>query len=297
MSILIDENTRVLVQGITGREGMRRTKLMKEYGTKVVAGVTPGKGGQEVEGIPVFDTVYEAVEKTGNIDASAIFVPAPLVKDAAMEAIDAGVKLLLLVPDRVPIHDVLEIADFSKKKGAKFIGPNTLGILSPGKAVLGMIGGRAKTAKEWFKKGGVGVSSRSGGISSAISYYITKAGFGESTIVHVGGDAVIGLPHPEVCLLFEKDHETKVIVIFGEIGGTQEERVAELMKEGKITKSVVAYIGGKGAKSGTRFSHAGAIVEGNRGTYESKVEKLRQAGAIVVDNFLDIPDAVAKVYP
>ena len=213
-----------------------------------------------------------------------------------MEAIDAGVKLLLLVPDRVPIHDVLEIADFSLKKGAKFIGPNTLGILSPEKAVLGMIGGRAKTAKEWFRKGPVGVSSRSGGISSAMSYYITKAGFGESTIVHVGGDAVIGLPHPDICLLFEKDPETEVIVIFGEIGGTQEERVAELIKEGKITKPVVAYIGGKGAKSGTRFSHAGAIVEGNRGTYESKVERLREAGAIVVDNFLDIPDAVAKVY-
>ncbi len=296
MSILIDEETRVLVQGITGREGRRRTRLMKEYGTKVVAGVTPGKGGQEVEGVPVFDTVYEAFEKVGDIDASAVFVPAPLVKDAAMEAIDAGVKLLLLVPDRVPIHDVLEISSFAKKRGARFIGPNTLGILSPEKSVLGMIGGRAKTAKEWFKKGPVGVTSRSGGISSAISYYISsRAGVGLSTIVHVGGDAVIGMPHPEICLLFEEDPETELIVMFGEIGGTQEERVAELMEEKKITKPVVAYIGGKGARAGTRFSHAGAIVEGNRGSHESKVKRLKEAGAFVVDNFFDIPEVVKSL--
>ncbi len=295
MAILIDENTRVLVQGITGREGRTRTRLMKEYGTKVVAGVTPGKGGQEVEGIPVYDTVFEAWEKHGPIDASAIFVPAPLVKEAALEAIEAGVKLLLLVPDRVPIHDVLEIYDYAKEKGAKFIGPNTLGILSPGKAVLGMIGGRAKSAREWFKPGPVGVTSRSGGITSAISYYISKAGFGQSTIVHVGGDAVVGMPHPEIVKLFEKDPQTEVIVMFGEIGTSQEERVAELMKNKEVTKPLIAFIGGKAAQKGTRFSHAGAIVEGNRGSWESKVNALKEAGAIVVDKITDIPEAVKKV--
>ncbi len=295
MSILIDENTRVLVQGITGREGRTRTRLMKEYGTKVVAGVTPGKGGQEVEGIPVFDTVFEAWEKMGPIDASAIFVPAPLVKEAALEAIEAGVKLLLLVPDRVPIHDVLEIHDYAKKMGAKFIGPNTLGILSPGKAVLGMIGGRAKSAREWFKPGPVGVSSRSGGITSAISYYISRAGLGQSTIVHVGGDAVVGLPHPEIMKLFEKDPQTEVVVMFGEIGTSQEERVADLIEKGEFTKPLVAFIGGKAAQKGTRFSHAGAIVEGNRGSWESKVSRLKEVGAIVVDKITDIPEAVKKV--
>ncbi len=295
MAILIDENTRVLVQGITGREGRTRTRLMKEYGTKVVAGVTPGKGGQEVEGIPVYDTVFEAWEKEGPIDASAIFVPAPLVKEAALEAIEAGIKLLLLVPDRVPIHDVLEIHAYAREKGAKFIGPNTLGILSPGKAVMGMIGGRAKSAREWFKPGPVGVSSRSGGITSAISYYISQAGLGQSTIVHVGGDAVVGLPHPEIMKLFEKDPQTEVIVMFGEIGTSQEERVAELIKKGELTKPLVAFIGGKAAQKGTRFSHAGAIVEGNRGSWESKVTALKEAGAIVVDKITDIPEAVKKV--
>ncbi len=292
MAILIDENTRVLVQGITGREGRARARLMKNYGTRIVAGVTPGKGGQAVEGVPVFDTVAEAWDSKGPFDASAIFVPAPLVKEAALEAIESGIKLLLLVPDRVPIHDVLEIADYAKKNNARFIGPNTLGILSPGKAVLGMIGGRAKTAGEWFKPGPVGVTSRSGGITSAMSYYITKSGFGESTIVHVGGDAVVGLPHPEIIKLFEKDPYTKVVVMFGEIGTTQEERVAALIRNGEFTKPLVAFIGGKAAKKGTRFSHAGAIVEGGRGTYESKVEMLRSAGAVVVDKITDIPDAV-----
>ena len=295
MAILIDENTKVLVQGITGREGRTRTKLMKEYGTKVVAGVTPGKGGAEVEGVPVFDTVYEAVEKVGQIDASAIFVPAPLVKAAAMEAIDAGIKLLLLVPDRVPIHDVLEIADFAEKKGAKFIGPNTLGVLSPGRAVLGMIGGRAETAKQWFRQGDIGVSSRSGGITSAISYYISRAGFGLSTIVHVGGDAVVGLPHPDIMLLFEQDEQTKMVVMFGEIGTTQEERVADLIEQGKFTKPLIAFIGGKAAKEGTRFSHAGAIVEGGRGSYHSKVSRLKEVGAYVVDSLMEIPEKVAEV--
>ena len=295
MSILIDENSKVIIQGITGREGRNRSKLMKEYGTNVIGGVTPGKGGQEVNGVPVFDTVAEIVEKYNGIDASAIFVPAPLVKDAAIEAIVAGVKLLLIVPDRVPIHDVLEIAQYAKEYGAKFIGPNTLGILSVDKAVLGMIGGKAKSAKEWFKKGNVGVTSRSGGITSAMSYYLGQNGIGLTTIVHVGGDSVIGLPHNEIVKLFQKDPETKLIVMFGEIGSSQEEKVAELIKNGEVTKPVVAYIGGKGAKSGTRFSHAGAIVEGNKGTYAGKVKALKEAGAYVVDSFLDIPKVVKEV--
>jgi len=289
MAILVNEQSRVIIQGITGREGMVRTQLMKDYGTKVVAGVTPGRAGQDVYGVPVYDSVVQAWEKQGPVDVSVIFVPAALVKNAALEAIDAGVKLLVIVPDRVPIHDVLEIAARAAEKGARFVGPNTLGLVSPGKAVLGMIGGRAERAREWFRPGPIGVSSRSGGMTSAISYYLTKAGLGLSTIVHVGGDVVIGLSHPEVMALFEEDPETRMAVMFGEIGTTQEERVADLVESGRFTKPLVAYIGGKAAKSGTRFSHAGAIVEGSRGSYETKVKRLREVGVHVVEAISDIP--------
>ena len=295
MSILIDQDKRVLVQGITGREGMTRTKLMMDYGTQIIGGCTPGKGGQEVYGLPVYDTVEEAWEQVGPIDISVIFVPAPLVKNAALEAIDAGVKLLVIVPDRVPIYDVLEIARAAKAEDAQFIGPNTLGLLSPGKGVLGMMGGRAKSAKEWFKIGNVGVSSRSGGMTSSTAYYLSRAGIGLSSIVHVGGDAVVGFPHPEVMKLFEADPETEAVVMFGEIGGSQEEQVADLIESGEFTKPLVAYIGGKAAQSGTRFSHAGAIVEGDRGTHEGKVKRLREVGATVVDKFDDLPQATLEV--
>jgi succinyl-CoA synthetase alpha subunit len=295
MSILIDETKRVLVQGITGREGMARTKLMREYGTNVVAGVTPGKGGQQVEGVPVYDTIKEAWEQVGPIDVSVLYIPAPIVKPAALEAIDAGVKLLVIVPDRVPIWDVLAIADAAKEKGAHFVGPNTLGVLSPGKGVLGMIGGKASSAKAWFFPGPVGVTSRSGGMTSSTAYYLAQAGIGATTLVHVGGDAVIGLPHPDVIRLFQQDPETKAIVMFGEIGGSQEERVADLIESGEVTKPVIAYIGGKAAKSGTRFSHAGAIIEGGRGTHEGKVDRLRSVGATVVDAFGDLPAATKQV--
>ena len=295
MSILGDEKSRVVIQGITGREGMARTQLMKDYGTNVVAGVTPGRGGQDVYGVPVYDSVEEAREKQGPIDISVIFIPATLVKNAALEAIAAGVKLLVIVPDRVPIYDVLEIARAAREAGAAFVGPNTLGLLSPGKAVLGMIGGRAQRAREWFKPGSLGVSSRSGGMTSAISYYLTRAGFGQSTIVHVGGDAIVGLSHPEVMELFERDDQTRAAVMFGEIGTTQEERVADLIAAGKFTKPLIAYIGGKAAKSGTRFSHAGAIVEGGRGSHAGKVARLREVGVHVVDAIADIPRKAAEI--
>jgi len=295
MSILVDENSRVLVQGITGREGMARTKLMMEYGTKVVAGCTPGKGNQTVLDVPVYDTVLEARENVSEINTSVIFVPAPLVKNAALEAIAAGIKLLVLVPDRVPIYDVLEIAHAAKEAGAHFLGPNTLGMLSVDKGVLGMMGGRAQTAKQWFKKGNVGVTSRSGGITSSIGYYLSKSGVGLSSIVHVGGDVIVGMPHPEIVKRFQDDPETEAVVLFGEIGTSQEEQVADLIENGEFTKPLIAFIGGAAAKSGTRFSHAGAIVEGNRGTHESKVKRLKDVGAHMVENFDDIPKVTKEV--
>jgi succinyl-CoA synthetase alpha subunit len=237
----------------------------------------------------------ECVEEQGRIDASVVFVPAPLVKEAALEAIAAGVPLVVLVPDRVPIWDVMEIARAAEASRARFIGPNTLGLLSPGRAVLGMMGGKAEAARQWFKKGPVGVTSRSGGITSSIAYYLSRAGVGLSSIVHVGGDPVIGTPHPDVVRLFQDDADTEAVVLFGEIGGTQEERVADLIEEGIVTKPVVAFIGGKAAKEGTRFSHAGAIVEGGRGTHEGKVRRLREVGATVVDSFGDLPAATRRV--
>ncbi len=294
MAILIDSSKRVLVQGITGREGRARAQLMREYGTQVVAGVTPGKGGQEVDGVPVFDTVQGALEVVGELDVSVLFIPAPLVKSAALEAYASGIKLLVIVPDRVPIYDVLEIAKAAEEGDARFIGPNTLGVLSPGKAVVGMIGGRAASARSWFFPGPVGITSRSGGITSSMAYYLAQEGIGATTLVHVGGDAVVGTPHPDVLKLFEKDPETKAIVLFGEIGGSQEEQVADLIEDGELTKPVIAFIGGKAAKSGTRFSHAGAIIEGNRGTYEGKVKRLREVDATVVDAFGDLPIMTKK---
>ncbi len=298
MAILVDKDSRVCVQGITGREGMTRTRLMVEYGTKVVAGVTPGKGGQEVMDVRVYDTMFEAMDATkgaGGIDISVLFVPAPLVKSAAIEAFEAGVKLCVIVPDRVPIWDVMEIADSARAHVAAFLGPNTLGCLSVDQAVLGMMGGTARSAKDFFKPGKVGVSSRSGGITSSIAYYLSKAGIGLSTICHVGGDAVIGLPQPEIIRRFQDDPETEVIIMFGEIGTSQEERVADLMMEKEVTKPVVAYVGGKGAREGTRFGHTGAIIEGGKGTREGKVQALKAAGAHIVENFVDIPKVANEV--
>jgi succinyl-CoA synthetase alpha subunit len=295
MSILIGKDKKVLVQGITGREGSARTKLMKETGTHVIAGVTPGQGGREVLGIPVYDTVAEAVGVHGKIDISVVFVPAPLVKNAVIEAFASGIDLAVIIPDRVPVYDVMAISRAAHLYGARFTGPNTLGIMSPGIGVLGMIGGNAENIRKWIISGPVGITSRSGGLTTSTAYYLSKAGIGQSTIVHVGGDSIVGLPHPEVVKLFQEDQETKLIVLLGEIGGSQEEEVAELLSNGSVTKPLVAYVGGRSAKEGTRFSHAGAIIEGNRGTYQGKVDSLRDAGAIVVDDISAIPGEVKKI--
>lgn len=306
MAILLSRDSRVIVQGITGREGQARARLMLDYGTRVVGGVTPGKGGQTVLGVPVFDSCADAVKSLGKIDISVLFVPALGVRQAALDAIEAGIGLVVLVADRVPVWDAMEIAEAAKRRGVKFLGPNTLGIASPGQAVVGMIGGRAESAREWFKPPlpgsqgkpggtGVGIISRSGGMSSSTAYYCGQAGVRISSIVHVGGDAVLGLRVPDVAQLMQDDPATDAIVVFGEIGGSQEEELAELITMGKVTKPVIAYIGGKAATSGTRFSHAGAIIEGNRGTHAGKLAALRAAGATVVDAFGDLPQGVVTV--
>ncbi len=295
MSILIDQHKKVIVQGITGREGSARAKLMLDYGTNVVGGCTPNRGGKEVHGLPVFNTVKETVDALGKIDVSVIFVPAPRVKSAAIEAIEAGIPLVALIADRVPLFDVLEVCEVADEFGAKFVGPNTVGVMSPEKAVLGMMGGNARTAKSWFHAGNVGIISRSGGLSASTGYYICQTGVGISTIVHVGGDSVIGLTMPEVAEMFENDSETDLIVLLGEIGGSQEEQVSDLVKSGKITKPIVAYIGGKAAQSGTRYSHAGAIIEGGKGTWQGKVDRLNEVGVTIIEQFGDIPQKVKEI--
>jgi succinyl-CoA synthetase alpha subunit len=285
VSILINSGDKVLIQGITGREGRARARLMKGYGTNVVAGVSPGHGGEEVEGVPVFDTVVAATEAVGEVYAAVVFVPGPAVRDAALEAFAGGVKLAVLVPDRVPLWDVMAVDAAAREAGARYVGPNTLGVLSVGKAVLGMVGGRAEAAREWFKAGPVGIASRSGGITSSLAYYLGRAGVGATTLVHVGGDPIVGTPLQDVVRLFQEDADTKAVVMFGEIGGGQEEKAAELIAEGVVTKPVVAFVGGRAATEGTRFSHAGALIEGGRGTHEGKVRALREAGAVVVDDY------------
>jgi len=295
MSILLPDGAKVIIQGITGREGVARARLMAGYGTNLVGGVTPGRGSETVEGVPVFDSVKAATAALGEIYASVLFIPAPIVKDAALEAFAGGVKLLVIVPDRVPLHDVLEIKAAALSCHADFLGPNTLGVLSPDRWVLGMMGGRAESARQFFKRGHVGVTSRSGGITSSIAYYLGQAGVGASTIVHVGGDPLVGLPHPEIVRRFEADPQTQAVVLFGEIGGSQEEQVAEMMQRGELTKPLIAYIGGKGAKEGTRFSHAGAIIEGGRGTREGKVTALSAAGAVVVEDYDELPTVTRQV--
>lgn len=295
MPVLIDQTRRVIVQGITGREGMARTRLMLEYGTRVVGGVTPGRGGTSVLGVPVFDTVPDAVRALGPVEVSVLFVPAPAVRAAAVSAIEAGVTLVVIVADRVPVWDAMRIAAAARARGARFLGPNTLGVISPGRAVAGMIGGRAESARAWFKPGlpgGVGVISRSGGMASSTGYYLGQAGVRLSTIVHVGGDAVIGVRIPDAAEMMQDDPDTDAIVVFGEIGSSQEEELAGLIAAGRVTKPVVAYIGGKAAREGTRFSHAGAIIEGGRGTHAGKVKALRDAGAVVVESFGELPGAV-----
>lgn len=294
MSILVNKETRVLVQGITGREGSVRTRLMIDYGTTVVAGCTPGKRGTEVHGIPVFDTVAECIDEVGSIDVSVLFVPAPLVRDAAIEAMEAGIGLCVIVPDRVPLYDVLEIHAAAKANTAGFVGPNTLGVLSPGRAVLGMIGGRAENARQWFTQGSVGISSRSGGMTSSLGYYLCRAGAGLSTLAHVGGDSLVGMRHAAVCRAFQEDPDTNTIALVGEIGGSQEEEVAQLIIDGVITKPVFAYVGGRAAREGVRFSHAGAMVEAGRGSHAGKVTALRDAGATVVDEFAELAPTIVR---
>jgi succinyl-CoA synthetase alpha subunit len=294
MAILVDENTEVLIQGITGREATIRAGVMKGYGTKVVCGVTPGRGGTEVSGIPVYNTVEEAREKHPNVSLTAVFVAARFAKGAAFEALDAGIKIVIMIPERLPHQDMLEIIDKAREKGATLLGPNCIGVVSPGKAIVGMIGGTPELARTIFTEGYCGVLSRSGGNTTSTSYYLTKAGVGQSTCIAVGGDAFIGATFADLLPLFEEDEQTKAVAAFGEIGTTIEEDAARLIRKGKFTKPFVIYLGGKYMQEDTRFGHAGAIVSRGRGTTQEKEKVLRNAGAYMVDHLGDIGEVVKK---
>ena len=295
MAILIDENTKVLIQGITGREGNARTRFMLDYGTKVLCGATPGRGGSEVWGVPVYDTVKQAVETHGQIEASVTFVPGQQVKNAVIEAIEAGIKFVVVPAERVPLHDSLEMVALARKKGTRMLGPGSLGLLSAGKAAMGWLGGTEEFARELFKAGPVGVISRSGGQTSTVVWGLAMVGIGITTAVHMGAEPVVGLSFAEILPLFEADPATKAVVLFGEIGTVAEEEAAEVIKEGKFSKPVVAYIAGRTLPAGMRFSHASAIIEGGRGTAEAKVEALEAVGAHVVEHPHEIAKTVAKL--
>ena len=282
MAVIVDSETRVVVQGITGYQGTYHSQAMTEFGTKVVGGVTPGKGGQEVHGLPVFDTVAEAVEETG-ANASCIFVPAPFTKVAVLEAVDAGIKTIVTVTEHVPVHDAVGFVAIANAKGVTLIGPNCPGLAAPGMAKIGILPNKI------FKAGGTGVVSRSGTLTYEIVNAMTESGQGQSTCVGIGGDRVPGTGFVDVLRLFEKDDETKSIVMVGEIGGTAEEEAAEFITE-HVTKPVVAYIAGRTAPPGKRMGHAGAIIARGRGTAESKIKALEAAGVKVAALPTDVPD-------
>jgi succinyl-CoA synthetase alpha subunit len=286
MSILLDNTTRVIVQGITGREGQYHTRNMIAAGTHIVGGVTPGKGGQIVEGVPVFDTVSE-VRKATDVNASCIFVPPAGAADAIMEAADAGIELLVCITEGLPVVDMTRAMLVVQECGARLIGPNCPGLCTPGHGKIGII------PYQIFKPGPVGFISRSGTLTYEVVSLLTAAGLGQSTCIGIGGDPIIGSTFTDYLKLFEKDPETRAVVMCGEIGGSDEEDAAEYIKT--MGKPVVSFVSGRTAPPGKRMGHAGAIISGNTGTAQGKVEALQAAGVPVADTIFDIPDLVQKV--
>jgi succinyl-CoA synthetase alpha subunit len=284
MTRFIDKDTRVVVQGITGEQGEFHTKLMKEYGTKIIAGVTPGRGGQVVEGIPVYDTIREA-QQVGEIDASIIFVPARFSLDAALEAIEASLDPVVVITEGIPVRDSIEIIARANLRGTTIVGPNTPGIIKAGESKMGIMPAQV------FKKGGVGIISRSGTLFYEIAAHLTRSDLGQSTCVGLGGDPVVGLDYVDILKWFENDPETKAVALIGEIGGDAEERAAQFIKDGGFTKPIAAYVAGRAAVPGKRMGHAGAIIQGGSGSAYSKIQTLRDAGVAVGE----LPSQVAEL--
>jgi succinyl-CoA synthetase alpha subunit len=285
MAIIVDDRTKLVVQGITGYQGSYHAKAMREFGTDVVAGTSPGKGGETVDETPVFDTVAEAVDKTG-ANTSCIFVPAPFCRDAALEAIDAGIGTVVIITEHLPVLDAIHIVSVARSRDMTVIGPNCPGVASPGKAKVGIL------PTKIFRKGNVGVVSKSGTLTYEIVNAISERKIGQSTCVGIGGDRVSGTSFIDVLEKFEKDRQTRQIVLVGEIGGTAEEEAADYIKK-FVSKPVVAYIAGRTAPPGKRMGHAGAIIARGRGTAESKIKALESAGVKVAKIPTDVPDLLA----
>ncbi|MBW2279444.1 MAG: CoA-binding protein [Deltaproteobacteria bacterium] len=295
MSILITRNTTVIIQGITGREAVTMTREGLDYGTRIIGGVTPGRGGREVHGVPVYDTV-EAISSKSRVDASVVSVPPAFTRDAVFEAIEAGVKLIVVVTENIPRGQVAQMVELADQRGARIIGPNCLGVLSPGEAKVGGLGGRAEDARKAFTKGVVGVMSRSGGMTTEICNTLTAAGLGQSTAVSIGGDAIIGQAYAELMPLFEADPQTQAIAIYSEPGGRMEADLARWKVENDSRLPVVAFMAGRfmDEMPGMRFGHAGTIVEGKADTTVEKIERLNEAGIAVAERIEDIPALIEQ---
>ena len=286
MGIIVGKDTRAVVQGITGTQGSFHTRLMLDYGTKIVAGVTPGKGGVKVLGVPVYDTVKEAVLRH-DANASIIFVPAPFAAEAALEAMDANIKAVIIITEHIPIRDSIQLMAYAKQQGVTIIGPNTPGVITPGECKLGIMPAHI------FKHGVVGIASRSGTLTYEIAAELTKHGLGQSTCFGLGGDPIVGLSFVDALKMFEGDSQTKAVVLIGEIGGNAEEQAAEYVATMKYPKRVVAFVAGRTAPSGKRMGHAGAIVMGKAGTAAGKIEAFRAAGVKVAARPSDIAEFLA----
>ncbi|MDQ3573171.1 MAG: CoA-binding protein [Actinomycetota bacterium] len=298
MSVLLHDGFTFIVQGITGREAINLTRECLEYGSEIVGGVTPGRKGREVHGVPVFDTVGQVIEHNGGRvpDGSVVTVPPAFTKDAVLEAIDSGIKLVVVVTERIPRRDVAQMVELADLRGARIIGPNCLGLIVPGVAKMGGIGGPARNTEQAYKPGSVGVMSRSGGMTTEISSTLTGAGLGVSTAVSIGGDAIIGSTYAELMPLFEADDQTQAIVIYTEPGGRMEAQLAEWVKENGSRLPIIAFMAGRfmddEEMKGMSFGHAGTIVEGKEDTAAEKIARLEAAGIPVVERIDAIPDAV-----
>jgi len=288
LAIFLDENKRVIIQGISGKAGAYHTAEMLKQGTQIVAGVSPGKGGQSVSGVPVYDSVQEAIA-VHKADISLVLVPANFVKDSVLEAVDGGIPLIVVIAEGIPVHDTLHFRSLAKSKGIRIVGPNSPGIFSPNKAKLGIMPTNA------FSPGHVGIVSRSGTLSYEISAQLTRKGLGQSTFVGIGGDLASGTDFVDCMELFDEDPETKVVVLIGEVGGVREEDAAAFIIERKMKKPVIAYITGRLARPGKRMGHAGAVVMRGIGTYDSKLKALKAAGAYIAETPADVPELVKRI--
>ena len=295
MSILVDAETTFIIQGITGREAVNMTRECLDYGSKIVAGVTPGRGGRDVYGVPVYDTVREATEKHA-IYGSVITVPPAFTRDAAFEAIENGIKLIVIVTERIPRLEVAQIVELAAMRGARIIGPNCLGLITPGKCKMGGIGGPAADTRKAYVAGPVGIMSRSGGMTTEIANALTAAGLGQSTAISIGGDTIIGSTYAELMPLFEADPETKAIAIYSEPGGPMDAQLADWVTTNKSRLPIVAFMAGRfiDKMPGMRFGHAGTIVEGRQDTTAEKIRRLKEAGIAVADAIEDIPGLVKE---